>query len=261
MKIYKFKDLTDPNKHSHFIQIILGNSIWSARPDSLNDEDEFIFGVDCTPSSQTEYLLTKLIERNRVRRYLDPHISQSEVMHLDPNISALASLQRLESIAAPIMNDMIRECRDTIGITSFSTSKTDCHLWDEYGGYGNGVCIEIDVPDFLIGQMYHKVVYVQNKIFHVDSILESALFKDKAIRTYENILLTKTRKWEQEEEIRFIGKVQNENWPINGSISEVAFGPNVPEQILQELMTTIGTYCLENDIRVVKFCHRSQQNE
>jgi hypothetical protein len=46
MKIYKFKDLTDEQKHSHFLQIVLKNSIWCARPDSLNDEDEFIFTLD-----------------------------------------------------------------------------------------------------------------------------------------------------------------------------------------------------------------------
>lgn len=46
MRIYKFKDLTEEDKHSHFLQIVLQKSIWCAGPDSLNDEDEFKFKLD-----------------------------------------------------------------------------------------------------------------------------------------------------------------------------------------------------------------------
>lgn len=103
-----------------------------------------------------------------------------------------------------IINEIIRKCRKAIGVASFSITKTDDHLWNEYGGEGNGVCIEINIPDKLIGKSFHRVHYVSEKIFHVDSFLESALYQDGAFGTYKNILLTKTKKWLQEEEIRFI---------------------------------------------------------
>ncbi len=127
---------------------------------------------------------------------------------------------------------MICKCRNTIGVVSFSITKTDDHLWNEYGGKGNGVCIEINIPDTLIGKSYHRVHYVSEKIFHVDSFLESALFQDRAFETYRNILLTKTKKWSQEEEMRFIGNRQEVNLIIDGYISEVTFGPHVPEHTL-----------------------------
>jgi len=73
-------------------------------------------------------------------------------------------------------------------------TKTDARLWKEYGGDGNGACVEIDIPDHLVGQNYHRVCYVLAKVFHIDTFLESALFPDKIFQTYQNMLLTKTKK-------------------------------------------------------------------
>ena len=53
MKIYKFKDFNAEQNLSYFHQIVLENTIGCARPDSLNDEDEFKFKLDYKPSSPT----------------------------------------------------------------------------------------------------------------------------------------------------------------------------------------------------------------
>jgi hypothetical protein len=190
MKIYKFKDFNDEQKLSHFYQIVLENTIWCARPDSLNDKDEFKFKIDYKPSS---HLSTSLVLKHK----------------------------KLEEIAEPIINDMINSCRNTIGVVSFSITKTDDHLWNEYGGNGNGVCIEIIVPEAVLNKTFFPVHYVPEKIFHVDSFLESALFQDQVFNTYRNMLLTKTRKWEQEEEIRFIANRQEVNMKIDGYVNEI----------------------------------------
>ena len=79
---------------------------------------------------------------------------------------------RLKLFAPPIINNAIAQCRAETGITSFSATKTD-HLWEAYGGNGYGVCVEIEIPDQLLGHAYHRVRYVPTKIFHVDSFLES----------------------------------------------------------------------------------------
>lgn len=242
MQLYKFKDLTDEQKHSHFLQIVLRNSIWCARPDSLNDEDEFKFRLDYDPSSRTAQLLSSVIAQYRTTNYLPPHV-----------LSFLAlKNERLEVIAAPIIDDIVTKCRTTIGITSFSITKTDVHLWEEYGGKGNGVCVEINIPDHLVGQSYHRVHYVSDKIFHVDSFLESALFPDRVFETYRNILLTKKKKWAQEEEIRFIGNQQDVNLILDGYISEVTFGPNVPTHTLEKLVAHIANHCSTNNIRITQ---------
>ena len=140
MKIYKFKDLTDEKKHPHFCQIVLQNTIWCAKPDSLNDENEFKFKLDYNPSAFTADLLSQAVTKHRTTNYSPPNLSASFVL----------KHRRLEEIVAPIIEDMINNCRNTIGVVSFSITKTDDHLWHEYGGKGNGVCIEINIPDKLI---------------------------------------------------------------------------------------------------------------
>ncbi len=242
MKIYKFKDLTDEKKHSHFYQIVLHNTIWCANPDSLNDENEFKFKLDYNPSAFTAKLLSQVVTKYRTTSYSSPNLSASLVLKHN----------RLEENAAPIIEKLICSCRNTIGVISFSIIKTDDHLWEEYGGKGNGVCIEINIPDSLIGKSYHRVRYVPEKIFHIDSFLESELFQDKAFETYRNILLTKTKKWPQEEEMRFIGKQQNVNLIIDGYISEITFGAQVPEHTLKQVEANIVNHCKANDIKITK---------
>jgi Protein of unknown function (DUF2971) len=240
MKIYKFKDLRDERKHSHFLQIVLENAIWCARPDTLNDEDEFKFKLDYEPSPNTEKLLSQVITQYRTTNHFPPHVLASLALEN----------KTLENRASPIINDVVHQCRNTIGIISFSLRKTDAHLWEEYGGKGNGVCIGINIPESLVGLSYHRVHYVPEKIFHVDSFLESVLFSDRAFETYKNILLTKTKKWTEEEEIRFVGNRQNVNLIVDGYISEVTFGPHVPPITLERLTANIAGHCSTSNIKL-----------
>ncbi len=220
--------------------MVINGTIWCSSPDNLNDDEEFKFDLDYKPSPDTANLLAKVIEK-----YIP-------INSLPPQVSANTVLQNgnLESISKPIIDSLIKECREEIGITSFSLIKSDDHLWSEYGAKGNGVCIEIEIPDSLIGQSFHPVNYVPKKSFHIDSFLESALFKEKAPETYRNILLTKTRSWAKEKEIRFIGKKQNVNWVIDGHIKEVTFGPNVPEIEFEILTDEIAEICSLKNIKI-----------
>jgi hypothetical protein len=242
MKIYKFKDFTDEKKHSHFYQIVLQNAIWCAKPDSLNDGDEFKFKLNYDPSPRTADLLIQVVARYRTTNLLPPHLS----------VSLVLQNRRLEAIAAPVIRDVIDKSRNTIGIASFSATKTDDHLWSEYGGKGNGVCVEIEIPDNLLNVSFHPVRYVSKRVFHVDSFLESALFPDKAFDTYRNILLTKTRKWAQEEEIRFVSKRPEVNLIIDGRITEITLGVHVPAHTIEQVEASIIDRCRANDIRITK---------
>ncbi len=238
MKIYKFKDLTDERKHSHFLQIVLQKAIWCANPDSLNDENEFKFKLDYEPSSSTADLLSRVVAKFRTTNS-PPH---------DLAVSMVLENKTLKEIAEPIINEIVQDCRDTIGVTSFSLTKDDDRLWDEYGGKGNGVCIQINIPDSLVGQFYHQVNYVPKRIFHIDTFLISSLFPDRAFETYRNILLTKTKKWKKEKEIRFIGKTQRVKFTFDGYISEITFGTCVPAHVLKQLESEIANHCKTNNI-------------
>lgn len=242
MKIYKFKDLSEESKHSHFLQIVLQKSIWCASPDSLNDKNEFKFKLDYEPSQDTADLLAQVVEKYRTTNYLPPHLSATMVL----------KNKTLKRIAEPIIRGVVQDCRDIIGITSFSLTKEDKELWKEYGGDGNGACVQIDLPDSLVGKLYHKVNYVTDRIFHVDTFLESSLFPERAFETYSKILLTKTKKWTTEEEIRFIDKHQKGNFIFDGTVSEIAFGPCVPAHVLDQLESKIVTHCDKNKISILK---------
>lgn len=240
LKIYKFKDLSNEEKLPHFYQIVLQNTIWCTKPESLNDEDEFKFKLDYKPSSSTSDLLSQVITKYRTTNYFPPQLSASLTL----------KHKRLEGIVVPIIDDVISKCRNTIGLTSFSITKTDDHLWNEYGGKGNGVCIEINIPDSLINKSFWPVRYVTEKIFHIDSFLESALFENRVFNTYRNILLTKIKKWSQEEEIRFIANRQEVNMKIDGYISEITFGTHVPAHTFKQVDASIINHCRANNIKI-----------
>lgn len=242
MKVYKFKDLTDEKKHPHFYQIVLHNAVWCAKPESLNDEDEFRFKLNYDPSPRTAELLAEVVTRYRNTNFLPPHLS----------VSLVLQNKRLEAIAAPIIKDVIDKSRNTIGIASFSVTRTDDRLWTEYGGRGNGVCVEVEIPDKLINVSFHPVHYVSEKVFHVDSFLESALFPDKAFETYRNILLTKTKKWSQEEEIRFVSKRPEVNVIVDGRITEITLGANIPAHTIKQVEAAIVERCKTDGIRITK---------
>jgi hypothetical protein len=209
----------------------------------LNDEEEFKFKLNYEPSSHTADLLTQVVAKYRTTNFLPPDVSVSSVMQN----------KRLQTIAVPIIDDVINKSRNTIGIVSFSATKDDDHLWDEYGGQGNGACIEIEIPDQLIDDCYHPVRYVSEKIFHIDSFLESALFPDKAFNTYRNILLTKTRgRWAQENEIRFISKRPDVNLIIDGPIKEITLGAHIPSNTMKQLEDSILSHCVANGIKIKK---------
>jgi len=94
MKIYKFKDLTDVMKHFHFYQIVLKNSIWCARPDSFNDENEFNIKLDYNPSSFTAKLLSQVITKYGTTNYFPPNLS----------VPVVLKHKRLKKIVTPIIN-------------------------------------------------------------------------------------------------------------------------------------------------------------
>ncbi|MHB8109746.1 MAG: hypothetical protein ACYDHW_06910 [Syntrophorhabdaceae bacterium] len=239
MKIFKFKDFEEQKNHDRFCQIVLQKAIWCAKPSSLNDHEEFQFEFDYRPSPHTATLLSEVVGRYNPINLLHPGLSVSSVLHDN----------RLQEIAKPIIDDVIDNCRKSIGIASFS-STNDSYLWITYGGKGNGVCIEIEIPDEAINISYHPVNYVSEKLFHIDSFLESAVYPDRAPVMYRNMLLTKTMKWLREQEIRFISKCQGVPYIIDGRIIGITFGPLVPAHIVKLLEIRIIDHCKTNHIKI-----------
>jgi len=61
--------------------------------------------------------------------------------------------------------------------------------------------------------------------------------------------LTKTKEWEQEKEIRFIGNRPDVKMILNDCyISEITFGSKVPKHSLETLVTQIANHCKKHRI-------------
>ncbi|MDK9719140.1 MAG: DUF2971 domain-containing protein [Trichlorobacter sp.] len=240
MKIYKYKDLSDlrAGELDHFYQIVLQCAIWCAKPESLNDKNEFNFKLDYVPSPVTHSLLLRVMTIYGSNLMFPP--AQSVSLALQNN--------RLEAVATPIINEIVNNCRNDIGVSCFSELINNDLLWSRYGGNGNGVCIEIVVSDELIDKSIHRVNYVAEKVFHVDSFLESVLEGD--VTNYKNILLTKTDFWQPEQEIRFISNKQCVNWTFDGTVSEVIIGSNVTQDLKSKIMADIGEHCLRESVKI-----------
>jgi len=216
MKLFKFKDLTCESNFPHLFQIVEGNKIWCAAADKLNDDQEFHFSIDYTPTNNTEKLLSQMIGKLGKSQY-------------PPELVAKYAIQenRIEDNVKPQLSNMISACRNSIGVTSFSSVGTGNELWQEYGGKGNGAVVEFEIPDELIGYRFHIVEYKKVKKFHVDLFLRSQISSDYSF--FENVLCTKTLKWKSEQEIRFLGRTPNVNITLDTTVKSLTIGNKVSD--------------------------------
>lgn len=242
MKIYKYRDLRIEEDDEYIFDIILNNRIWCAKPSTLNDPKEFNFNLDYSVSGNTLRLLSQVLSRYGSNLYTSP----------PPAVKALLALENgyLESNARPIVDDIIKQCRAENGVSSFSMINNDPWLWKEYGGCWNGLCIEFEIPDHLIGELFHCVDYVDNNVFHVDAFLESAIDPSKVQLMYRKMLATKTVKWKKEKEIRMIGKVNNIALAVGGPINKIEYGFNVTKERFEQFHSNIRNYCETKAIEI-----------
>lgn len=223
MKIYKFKSLQDESAHYHLLQIIDENKVWCAAPKTLNDTKEFSFEMDYCPTKKTSILLAKVLEKFGSLN-LPPHMKASYVI----------ANNKLEEIAKPVVEDMVKECRNSIGVTSFSKSGTGDQLWKEYGGKGNGAVVEFEMSDASLGRTFHSVDYVAKRLFHIDIFLESQI--GDASQIFRSILCTKTKRWQDEQEIRFLGQTPNINIKFEAPVTGITIGRNVSSLLTKKLI-------------------------
>ena len=198
LKIYKYRDFTDPAEEDYqrLQAAVHRHQVWCARPDTLNDPQEFIWDCDYTATSATLDLLTEVLVKARGR-------TQSEARAI---ARVAIKSRRLEDIAKPAFLEMIEQCRNEIGIACFGSAPNNEILWQRYGGHGAGVCVEFEVPAEILGTQLHRVQYPDRKHLHVDQLMRGFVDRNYAQVIYDVALLSKPRIWEEEEEIRFVSQ-------------------------------------------------------
>ncbi len=198
MKIYKYRDFSNPNDDDfrRLEASVHRCMIWCARPDTLNDPQEFVWECDYTATPATLDLLTGVLVESRGRTQVDARTSADVAIQSG----------KLESIARPIFVGMIEQCRNEIGLSCFGIAPNNEILWRRYGGNGAGICVEFKVPDGLLGTQLHRVQYPEQKQLHVDQLLHAFVDHNSAQVVYEVALLSKPSCWADEEEIRFVSQ-------------------------------------------------------
>ena len=217
MKIYKYRTLRpgDDLSLARMDRIVNHRLVWCARPDTLNDPDEFAWTCDFAESPNTVEVVADLLEETKGH-------SRPEALR-----RALAAIRsgNLEALGAPVIDEMIRQTRDEIGVACFAITPDNRTLWSRYADEGRGVCVELEVPDSLLGSQLHPVVYDDNRRIHIDEFLRSRSDLGAATGVY-GTLLTKTKYWECEREIRFLSKRPQVEVVIDGStVTRVVLGP------------------------------------
>lgn len=221
MRLYKYRKLEDGDlvAMGRFQDMLLKQEFWCARPDTLNDDQEFSWRCNYQPTAHTIGLLARLMSQER----------ESAFAEMLEKIEALVSTESLESLAAPAVADLIQQCRSGIGLLCLGTSPSNPTLWHRYGGNGEGVCIELVAPEHLIEECFFSVQYVHEKVVHIDDLLRGYL--DSPREMYSLALLTKSIKWKLEEEVRFISAAQNVPISMEGALSSVYLGAKLSEAV------------------------------
>ena len=219
MKIYKYRevDASDDRSVARLTRIVRDGFIWCARPDTLNDPEEFAWAPDFTPSPNTLDVLEVLLQK--ANRQPAPDARRRAQTVLERGV--------LESLGRPVIADMIRKMRGEVGVACFGSTGDNPVLWSRYAGDGRGVVIEIDVPESLLGTQLHRVIYDDDRSIHIDDFIRSMDERDTGIGAFAT-LLTKTRSWSPEQEIRFCSREQQVEVRIDGStVTGVVFGPGM----------------------------------
>lgn len=198
VKIYKYRDFANASQDDfrRLEDAVHRHLVWCARPDTLNDPEEFIWQCDYTATPATLGLLTAVLVKAR------------GWTPVEARAMAAISIEdgRLETIARPVLVDMITQCRNEIGIACFGTEPDNEVLWERYGGRGACACIEFDVPNDLLGTQLHRVKYLERKHLHVDQLLRAYAESSSVKPVYDLALLSKPSSWAPEEEVRFVSQ-------------------------------------------------------
>jgi hypothetical protein len=198
VKIYKYRDFSNPNEDDlrRLEASVHHHLVWCAKPDTLNDPEEFAWECDYTPTPATLDILTEVLVKARGRTKVAARtIAQIAI-----------KFRRLESIAKPVFIGMIEQCRNEIGHACFGAAPNNEILWQRYGGHGAGVCVEFDVPTDLLGTQLHRVQYPERKRLHVDQLMRAFVDRKHGQVVYDVALLSKPSSWANEEEIRFVSQ-------------------------------------------------------
>jgi hypothetical protein len=212
-------------------RIVRRRLFWCARADTLNDPEEFAWTCDFTESPRTVRIVADLLKQLKGR----PEAIALQIAR------EVVSSGKLGEFGQQIINDTIRRCREEIGIACFGDAPNNPTLWSRYAGGGSGVCVEVHVPDDLLGKQLHRVKYDNERKLHLDDFMLARNDLGLAALHYST-LLTKSLDWRLEGEVRFLAKRQQIEVVIDGSeITGLYVGPNIDPAVIVQIRNLTGS--------------------
>jgi hypothetical protein len=242
MRLCKYRELPAGDEESlrRTLGILSSGGFWCAAPAELNDDEEFIWQRDYSPTPRTASLLARILPKSMAA--LDAAMAANKVL----------AEGRLEGCVQPVLEAMMAQCRREVGVACFCTHSDNSTMWDRYADCGSGVCIEVDAPDSLLYRELHPIRYEASKVIHVDSFLGSLSDHADTETMYRMSFLTKVVSWAPESEVRFVSKSQNVLVRISDSrISRLILGQRLDADVAARIEEHVRSLPYE-----VKVCVR-----
>jgi hypothetical protein len=135
---------------------------------------------------------------------------------------------------------MIQQCRADVGLACFGDSGDNGVLWHRYAGSGAGVCMEVEVNAELLGSELFAVYYCADRRIRFDELAEAFLDRAHLIDLYRLAFLSKSPRWADENEIRFVSRQHSVNVVINGRVTKLILGEKLSDETRLRIRTAIG---------------------
>lgn len=239
--LYKYRSLA-PEQRNFTANIILKHELWWSPASQLNDE------WDCSPVPVLSgNRMAKELAMRRTLRNAFPHMARAEVKRL-ANWRAGQPNEEFEGRMAR----MIEDGRSTIGVCSLSSDPAVSKLWADYADNHRGICLRFDDVDFddryNLSRRPHFGLAMRVS-YQDDRPRIQVWGKDQGYEKLVKYLLTKTRRWEYEQEWRLVDSGFTGNRPFPpAALSGVIFGAAISEADRVEVINWIRANKLPVDL-------------
>jgi len=225
-KLYKYRPFSD-----HVRPVIVSQKIWFPARAKLNDPEDLLLTLvnDVDADTYRQYLL----KRAEVESWPSKHLKYNlkKAFTSKGTLSSAAVKKLAES------QTLLQKHFDSLGILSLSELEDSPVLWERYGDHERGVCLvfKLELSEHLL-----KVAYETPR---PQLKLSTLLLSPDADKELIRILNTKTTKWDDESEWRYLVKNGNTEFEFLGAIETIRLGKKMHDpnrQVIAEWVKAAG---------------------
>lgn len=190
--LYRYRALI-PGKEIYIERILIHNELYFPCLSQFNDPFDCNVGlsVEGTPDQYREYL-------NRLYKKKQPQLDSAQRREaIENNMS-----QDLSRKFDETLRNTLKGIRSEIGVLSLSGKRDDILMWSHYAGGHTGLCLEFRNSD------YEYFFGGAQKVKYCEKYPKESLLTASDDKKVEVVLLTKSKRWEYEDEWRIIENIR-----------------------------------------------------